>query len=237
MESLTPEFKSEIESRCIDLSNGVKYNFFELLHQPYGFEALQSWFCSQGGSEIDEYGLFKILKQACQSISETSSWEIFDTFSQDLSITFKEFLIIIYLFAAAESGQLKLFLYLHGKKVYQLIAGGDRNDINFEKLKRLGRVLKMNENYLSEKGKDISVNYLKSIINYEHFEVFYFKVFADLDRQRPSVEVERKESGKVEVGQVVERPVELVVARVQEPVVRKKKTGCAGCNSKACVLL
>ena len=83
----------------------------------------------------------------------------------------------------------------------------------------------------------------QSIINYEHFEVYYFKIFVDLDKQRPSVEVEKRESVKVnvnvevDVGQVVERPSELVVARVLEPVVRKKKTGCAGCNSKACTLL
>ena len=81
----------------------------------------------------------------------------------------------------------------------------------------------------------------QSIINYEHFEVYYFKIFVDLDKQRPSVEVENRESVRVnvefDVGQVVERPLELVVARVQESVVRKKKTGCAGCNSKACTLL
>ena len=52
----------------------------------------------------------------------------------------------------------------------------------------------MNESYLSEKKKVISVNYLKSFIIYMHFEVYYFKVFAGLDKQRPSVEVERKES-------------------------------------------
>lgn len=236
MESLNSEFKAEIESRCMDVLSGVKYNFFELLHQPYGFDALQSWFCTQGGSEIDEYGLYKILKVACQNMSETHAWEIFDTFSQDLNITFKEFLMIIYLFAAAESGQLKLFLYLHGKKVYQLIAGGDRNDINFEKLKRLGRVLKINENYLCEKGKDISVNYLKSIINFEHFEVFYFKIFADLDKQRPCIEVEVKEVVKVQQVNEPERHVE-VVSRPLKPVIHKKKTGCAGCNSKACNLL
>ena len=84
--------------------------------------------------------------------------------------------------------------------MFKLIAGGYCNDINFKKLKKLGRVLKMNESYLSEKGKDISVNYLKSFIIYMHFEVYYFKVFAGLDKQGPSVEVERKESVRFKLG-------------------------------------
>jgi hypothetical protein len=238
MESLKIEFKQDIENRCQEVSNSAKYNFFELIHQPCGFEALQTWFCSQGGSEVDEYGLFKILKLACNGVTETMTWEMFDTFAQDMTISFREFLVIIYLFAASESGQLKFFLYLHGKKVFQLIAGGDRQDINFERLKRLGRVLKMNENYLSDKGKDLSINYLKSALNYEQFEVFYFKVFADLDKQIPSLEVVKpQEEQKVEeveprVSEVVSRPIKEIAHHVP-----KKKVRCVGCHSKACNLL
>ena len=236
MEILNSDFKEEIESRCKENLGNSKFNFFELIHQPFGFQALQNWFCSQGGSEVDEYGLFKVLKMTCFSISETATWEIFDTFAQDLTISFREFLMIIYLLAAAESGQLKLFLYLHGKTVYQMLAGGDRHDINFERLKRIGRVLKMNENYLSEKGKDLSINYLRSSLNYEQFEVFYFKIFAELDSRSPDVKVVSEEVQE-EVPYYEKPPEPKERPRVIEPKKSSKKTGCSGCHSKACNLL
>ena len=57
MEFLKSEFKLTIETKCKEFSGGVRVNFFELIHTPYGFDALQNWFFSQSGSDVDEYGL------------------------------------------------------------------------------------------------------------------------------------------------------------------------------------
>jgi hypothetical protein len=236
MNVLKTNFKQEIESRCKDSSAGVRMNFFELLHTPYGFESLQSWFCSQSGSEIDEYGLCKILKQICENTSETYSWEIFDTLAQDLTISFKEFVMLVFLFAAFETGQLKLMLYMHGRRFYQILSGGDKQEICFERIKRLGRILRMNENYLIDKGRELNMSGLRTPLGFEHFELFYFKVFSEIDAEKPTFEAQKEEI-KEEIREEVKFEPNPVLPPPPVVVQSKKKSSCTGCNSKACVLL
>jgi hypothetical protein len=226
MEFLKPDFKEAIETRCKESSGGVKMNFFELLQTSYGFEALQAWFFSQSGSEIDEYGLWKILKMICEKVTETVSWEIFDTLAQDTTMSFKEFCMIIFLFAAAETGELKLMLYMYGKKFYQLLSGGERQDICFERTKRIGRILGMNEKYLIQKGRELSLSTPKVALNFEQFQLYYFKIFCEV--HIPEIILEKPEQ---ENAPKPERNIEL------PPIAPKKKSSCTGCKSKACNLL
>ena len=257
MEFLKLEFKALIETKCKEFSGGIKVNFFELLHTHYGFEALQSWFFSQSGSDIDEYGLWKILNTISEKITETLSWEIFDTLSQDTTISFKEFCMIIFLFSAAETGQLRLMLYMHGKKLFQQLSGGEKQDICFERVKRIGRMLGMNERYLIQKGKEFSLNSAKSPLNFEQFQLYYFKIFAEIDYVEPVAEVPSglivANQGSISCSELPANPAipanplsSLVQLPSLPPINKPQKTGqtgpkkkssCTGCKSKACVLL
>lgn len=239
MEFLKGDFKASIENMCKNFSGGVKMNFFELLHTPYGFDALQSWFFNQCGSDIDEYGLWKILNGISEKVTETGSWEIFDTLAHEVTISFKEFCMIIFLFAAAETGQLKLLLYMHGKKLYQQLSGGEKQDICFERIKRIGRILGINERYLITKGREFSIVCSKNPLNFDHFQLYYFKIFSEIDY------VEPKEPEKPDVP-LISRPESIVpiplpqekkIIKPALPHINKKKSSCTGCKSKACILL
>lgn len=236
MNFLKAEFKDGIEKKCKESSGNVRVNFYELIHTTYGFETLQTWFCSQSGSEIDEYGLWKILKEICIKITETTTWEIFDTLSQDMTITFKEFCMLIILYAAAETGQLKLMLYMHGRKMYQLLAGGEKQEIAFERFKRIGRILGLNENFLNEKAKKLSISPFKGSLNFDNFELFYYEVFASYDQGHQEESYKEEEPKKV-IDRVPEEPVMQQIPAAPHPPPSKKKSSCTGCKSKACTLL
>ena len=244
MEFLKPGFKSSIEDKCKEFSGGVRVNFFELIHTPYGFDALQNWFFNQSGSDIDEYGLWKILKNICEKVNETSSWEIFDTLAQDITISFKEFCMVIFLFAAAETGQLKLMLYMHGKKIYQMLSGGEKQDICFERVKRIGRILGMNEKYLIQKGRELSLTSNRYPLNFDQFQLFYFKIFSEVENSKFIQEgIREEESHIVEVIPEIksDRKIENREKKIEMPppvaAASKKKSSCTGCKSKACMLL
>ena len=139
--------------------------------------------------------------------------------------------MIIFLFAAAETGQLKLMLYMHGKKFYQLLSGGEKQDICFERIKKIGRILGMDERYLIGKGRELSLTSSKNPLNFDHFQLYYFKIFSEINPdhlEEPIVNEEKEVPLKIE--KTIER---------QEPSVvpSKKKSSCAGCKSKACNLL
>ena len=223
MEFLSTEFKEWVLNETEQKQQGLHLNIFELLHTPEGFDALQKWFYRFGGSEIDEYTFTRVLKATCKHIKETQTWEVFDTISNDSCTSIKEFCLIVFILSAAECKQLRALLYMHGKAIYSALAGSGTNEICFERTKRLGRVLGMNERYLIQKGREFGFGKLQNpSISFEHFQLFYFDIFSELDYEEPS---EYKETE-----QVTPKPE-------VKPTHKKKTSKCVGCKSKHCLLL
>ncbi|CAG9323724.1 unnamed protein product [Blepharisma stoltei] len=229
MEFLKTDFKNWIVKKCENSMQGVSLNFYELIHTPHGFDALQSWFLTMGGSELDEYAFFKLMKLVVNEMTEPEAWETFDTLCQEPTITLKEFLMLVFLYASLETKQMKVMLYMHGKMLYQLLAGSERHEISFERVKRIGRLIKLNERYLIQKGRELGISWpMKSSLTFEQFQLFYFDIFSELDY----TEVVQQQEPKPE-------PV-VVVSAAKPPLpvaVKKRTTKCASCQSKHCMLL
>lgn len=132
--------------------------------------------------------------------------------------------MIVFLYASVESKQTKVMLYMHGKMLFQLLAGSERHEISFERVKRIGRILKLNERYLIQKGRELGLSWpMRASLNFEQFQLFYFDIFSEIDYTEP-LKVEFKQ----EI--VVQKPVQTTISK-------KKTTKCVSCQSKHCSLL
>lgn len=228
---LKPEFVAAIRAEAVKKDQNLHHtNFFDLLQTTVGLGVLQAWFSSQAGTEIEEYNFKKVLSSMCLRVTDVESWEIFDSFTLESVITFREFCFLVFLYAAAETQQTKTLLYLHGATFYSLLAGKETNEITSERMLRLGRFLKQEDRFLISKLKELNLT-MKSKVNFDLFQLYYFDLFSDWDYKEESQYEEEVKS---------QEPV-LVVGNLVPPVVGpppvQKKKKSTGCRSKLCVLL
>lgn len=83
--------------------------------------------------------------------------DIFDTICHDYTVTFKEFCLLIFVFAAFDAKELKLLLFMHANHIFSMLAGGEANFISSERMRRLGRILGFPERSLIAKAKELSL--------------------------------------------------------------------------------
>lgn len=93
-------------------------------------------------------------------------YEILDSCGLE-SVGFREFCALILLYSAFDSGNLTKCLYEHGPLLYDIVGGG-QHIISGERLKTLGRVLGITEEYLNEVGESLDIK-SSTLINYESY--------------------------------------------------------------------
>ena len=234
---LRQEFIKSIRSDAVKKDLNLQaYSFFDLLQTATGLNVLQSWFSAQAGTEIEEYNFKKVLSAMCTRITDVDSWDIFDSFTMEPVVTFREFCFIVFLFAAAESQQTKALLYMHGASLYSLLAGKETNEITSERMLRLGRFIGHEERFLLSKLRELNLT-TKSKVNFDVFQLYYFDIFSEWDYKaetQPKEEEEPMEKA-MEAAPFAPPPVQTTVQTQQIPMKKKKKT--TGCRSKLCTLL
>ena len=141
---------------------------------------------STGGlPQIDEYGLLKLLEKVLLGVNEFAVFQIFDIVDARCtgSISFEEFYILLFIFAAKEASGLVHALYLHAHRVWSLLGGGQEY-ISGDRMLSIGHSLGFSPTLLDDHAAMLGFSY-NSIINFTDFNVYYFSVFTSLQDEAP----------------------------------------------------
>lgn len=242
MALISSEFKQFIHTSAIKKNPEARFhklNFFHFLQTTEGFLELQHWFVSRSGAEVDEYKFYDVMKEVIIDLNMTTAWEIFDMCATDNTITFKEFILILLLYAAVDNKEAKLALYLFGAQFFQLIAGKGNHEISAERMRRLGRIIGLSELAMLYKLRQLKISPM-SAVTYEQFQLFYYDIFDEIDYvesvPQPVASIQIQLQLPPNPEHIPINHEEVVPLPLPKPKIRRKKHP-KGCGSKHCSLL
>jgi len=124
----------------------------------------------------DECELFVSLKEIL-NIDDLDAMDLYDLFkfNEFSAVTEQHFIILIYLLASFECGNLEDFFQYFGDELFTFISGGE-NCINLSRLKDIGRILNIKENLLSKVSIDCNLD-MNTLVDIEKFR-FYHSILA-----------------------------------------------------------
>ena len=164
----------------------------------------------------DECELYTFLQEIL-NLTELDAMDLYDLFKYNefFAISEKSFIMLIFLLASYESGQLEDYIATFHEEMFLTLSGNEKY-INLSRLKEVGRVLGFDENVLSKISNELHIE-LTSCIDQETFKSFYLNIGKIYDEQFKSENIYLQQGGGSK--------------RSQD----KAKT--SGCMNKACNIL
>jgi len=153
---------------------------FDLLY--YRLDAVTHWFNTKKGPQgtFDE-NQFLFHMRLLTYFRDHDLLDIFDLFDKDDSgsIGFEEFFLLLALLAARESGRSTQFLFMHGKKLFEIVSRGAPK-ISFQVFARIGLICGIPELALLNRLKEFNITLFDSF-DCSEFLQYYFVILDDLD--------------------------------------------------------
>ena len=178
-----------------------RHSFYEILQTQEGFLALQNYFIksiaileSNGISslyqyknlstfslDVDEFSFQKLLSAVLEGIDDFDALEIFDCLETVGvgTLSFREFAVLVFLFAAKEARQLLHCLYAHGMLLFDALSG-EQSVISGGRARRVARLIGISEEEVNDVAEQLDLGTFDQI-GFDEFQMFLYALFDDMD--------------------------------------------------------